>query len=266
MVFFHSNTLINFNLFTNFMKGTFVMIDGVDGCGKGTVTTALRRYEEKKGKRILDLREYWQEYNTIPEFDDVKEYDVIISNEPTFAYVGKAIREEIIRKNEKRKYSGLSTAHAFSLDREILYKRLLVPAVDAGKIVFQERGVISSLIYQPVQLEQITLMDLMKLPGNAFAIKHAPSLLLIIDIDPDVALKRLKERKKQDNAIFEEILFLRKIASRYKSEWIQKVFEKGGTSIVYIDTNPPATVEDTERKVVDLWEKYNNESTLVKHI
>ena len=35
------------------MKGTFVMIDGVDGCGKGTVTTALRRYEEKKGKRVL---------------------------------------------------------------------------------------------------------------------------------------------------------------------------------------------------------------------
>ena len=114
--------------------------------------------------------------------------------------------------------------------------------MEAGKIIFQERGVISSLVYQPVQLEQITLMDLMKLPGNAFAIKHAPSLLLIIDIDSDVAIKRLKERKKQDNAIFEEVLFLRKIASRYKSEWIQKVFEKGGTKIVYIDTNPPATV------------------------
>ena len=106
----------------------------------------------------------------------------------------------------------------------------------------------------------------MKLPGNAFAIKHAPSLLLIIDIDSDVAIKRLKERKKQDNAIFEEVLFLRKIASRYKSEWIQKVFEKGGTKIVYIDTNPPATLEDTERKVIDIWEKYNNESTLVKHM
>ncbi len=56
------------------------------------------------------------------------------------------------------------------------------------------------------------------------------------------------------------------MAARYKSEWIQRVFEKGGTKIVYIDTNPPATVEDTERKVIDLWEKYNNESTLVKHI
>lgn len=248
------------------MKGKFVMIDGVDGAGKGTVTTALKRYEEKKGKRILDLREYWQEHDTIPEAEEIKEYDILVSYEPTSCWIGRAIREEIIKKNEKRKYSGFSTAQAFALDREILYKKLLVPALDAGKIIFQERGVISSLVYQPVQLEQITLMDIMRLPGNAFAIKHAPSLLILIDLDPDIAIKRLKERKKQDNAIFEEVLFLRKIAARYKSDWMKKVFEKGGTEIVYIDTNPPKTVEDTEKAVIEIWEKFNKESTLVKHM
>jgi dTMP kinase len=198
--------------------------------------------------------------------EEVQEYDVLVSYEPTSSMIGKVIREELIRKNEKRKYSGLSTAQAFSLDREILYKKLLVPALQAGKTIFQERGIISSLVYQPIQLEQITLMDIMKLPGNAFAIKHAPSLLIIINLDPDIALKRLKERKKQDHAIFEEVLFLRKIAARYKSDWIQKVFEKGGTKIVYIDTNPPATVEETEKKVIEIWETFNNESTLVKHM
>lgn len=243
-----------------------MMIDGVDGAGKGTVTTALRRYEEKRGKRILDLREYWQEHNTIPEVEDVQEYDILVSYEPTSCLIGKAIREEIIKKNEKRKYSGLSTAQAFSLDREILYKKLLVPALNAGKIVFQERGVISSLVYQPIQLEQITLIDIMRLPGNAFAIRNAPSLLIIIDIEPDIAIKRLKERKKQDDAIFEEILFLRKIAARYKSEWVKKVFEKSGTRIAYIDTNPPKTKEDTEQKVVEIWEDFNKENTLIKHI
>lgn len=248
------------------MKGTFVMIDGIDGSGKGTVTSALRRYEEKKGKRVLDLRDYWQEHNNIPEIEEVQEYDVLVSYEPTSSMIGRVIREEIIRKNERRKYSGLSTAQAFALDREILYKKLLVPALQAGKTVFQERGVISSLAYQPIQLEQITLMDIMKLPGNAFAIKHAPSLLILIDLDPDVAIKRLKERKKQDHAIFEEVLFLRKIAARYKSDWMKKVFEKGGTTIEYIDTNPPKTVEDTEKAVIEIWEKFNKESTLVKHI
>ena len=248
------------------MKGIFVMIDGIDGCGKGTVTSALRDYEQKKGKRVLDLREYWKEQGTIPTHEEVKEFDVFISNEPTYAWVGKAIRDEMIRKNEKRKYSGISTAHAFALDREILYRRFIVPALEAGKIIFQERGVISSLAYQPIQLEQISLTDIMRLPGNAFALKHAPSLLLVLDIDPDIAIKRLKERTKQDDAIFEEILFLRKLAARYKSDWIQKVFEKGGTQIEYINTNPPATVEDTQAKVIALWEKFNGESTLVRHV
>jgi dTMP kinase len=248
------------------MKGKFVMIDGIDGAGKGTITSALRKYEELKAKKILDLREYWQEHDTIPSIDEIKEYDVLISYEPTSCWIGKAIRQEIIKKNDRRKYSGMSTAQAFALDREILYKKLIVPALEAGKIIFQERGVISSLIYQPVQLEQITLMDLMKLPGNSFAIKHAPSLLIIIDIDPDIAIKRLKERKKQDDAIFEEVLFLRKIAARYKSDWVKKVFEQGGTQIEYLDTNPPMTVEDTEKKAVEIWEKFNNQNTLLKHV
>ncbi len=262
----NSNSLINSGNITYSMKGIFVMIDGIDGCGKGTITNALRDYEQKRGKRILDLREYWKEHGAIPTHEDVKEYDVFISNEPTYAWVGKAIREEIIRKHDKRKYSGMSTAHAFSLDREILYRRFIVPALEAGKIIFQERGVISSLAYQPIQLEQITLTDIMRLPGNAFAIKHAPSLLLLMDLDADIAIKRLKERTKQDDAIFEEILFLRKLAARYKSEWIQKVFEKGGTKIEYIDTNPPSTVEDTQQKAIAIWEKYNNESTLIRHV
>ncbi len=248
------------------MKGTFVMIDGLDGSGKGVIATALREYEEKKGNQVFDLREYWEETEDIPELEELKDYKVIISCEPTNALIGKVIREEIIKKHPIRKYSGLSTAHAFALDREILYKKLLVPALMQGKTVIQERGVITSLVYQPVQLEQITLIDIMKLPGNVFALKHAPTLLILTDIDPDVAMQRLKERKKQDHAIFEELLFQRKIASRYKSDWLKKICEKNKTVIEYIDTNPPETEEETKKKAIEIWEKWNKEETLLKHL
>jgi dTMP kinase len=247
------------------MKGQFVMIDGLDGSGKGVIATALRDYEQKKGKKILDLREYWEENAKIPEIEEVQEYDIIISSEPSSAMIGKVIREEIISKNT-RKYSGLTTAHAFSLDREILYKKLLVPAMQQGKTIIQERGVITSLVYQPVQLEKITLMDIIRLPGNAFALKHAPSLLLITKIDPDIAMQRLKEREKQDNAIFEEVFFQRKIAARYNSDWLQKIFEKNKTRIEYIDTNPPKTIENTKDKAIEIWETHNRESTLMRHM
>jgi len=242
------------------------MIDGLDGSGKGVIATALRQYEEKKGMRVLDLREYWETKSDIPEIEEVKDYDVIISSEPTNAMIGKVIREEIIRKNQTRKYSGLATAHAFALDREILYKRLIVPALMQGKTVIQERGVITSLVYQPVQLEQITLLDIIKIPGNTYALKHAPSLLLITELDADVAMQRLKERKKQDDAIFEEVLFQRKIAARYKSEWLQKIFEKNQTVIEYVNTNPPRTIEDTKKTAIEIWEKWNKKNTLLKHM
>ncbi|MBS3137840.1 deoxynucleoside kinase [Candidatus Woesearchaeota archaeon] len=238
------------------MKGTFIMIDGLDGSGKGTVATALREYLLSQNKKVFDMREYWKETNNIPEFEEIKDSDIIISSEPTFSMIGKVIREEIIRDNG-RKYSGLTTAHAFSLDREILYRKLIIPALEAGKTVIQERGVITSLVYQPIQLEKITLMDILNLPGNKLTLKYAPTLLVITKVDPLVVIQRLKQRQdKKDHAIFETLDFQRKLAERYESTWLKQLFESKGSKVVYLDTNAPATVEDTREKAVNLFKTF----------
>lgn len=247
------------------MKGKFVMFDGLDGSGKGTLVNALKEYYEDKNKKVFDLREYWKEHNDIPEITELQEFDVIISSEPTHSMIGKVIREEMIVKNERR-YSGLSTAHAFSLDREILYKKLIIPALRAGKMIFQERGVITSMVYQPVQLEKITLRDIIHLPGNTLALKNAPDFLIITTVSPATVMKRLKAREKQDNAIFEERLFQRKIDERYRSQWLKTVFEKQGSKVIYFDTDEPKTVEQSKQEIVELWEKENNEHTVVRHM
>lgn len=218
------------------MKGVFIMVDGLDGSGKGTIVTALKDYLEQQGKSVFDLREFWQLKNDIPTEHMLADYQVIISSEPTHSMIGKVIREEIIQDNG-REYSGLSTAHAFSLDREILYKKLIIPALQSGKIIIQERGVVTSLVYQPVQHEKLSLMDLISLPGNKLALKHAPTLLLVTVIDPDISMKRLDGRAKKDNAIFEKIVFQRKIAERYQSDWLKKLFENHGSKVVYLDTS-----------------------------
>ncbi len=218
------------------MKGTFIMVDGLDGSGKGTIVTALKEYFEQKNKAVFDLLEFWQMKNEIPTAQILADYDVIISSEPTHSMIGKVIREEIIQDNG-REYSGLSTAHAFSLDREILYKKLIVPALQLGKIIIQERGVITSLVYQPVQHEKLSLMEIINLPGNKLALKFAPQLLIITTIDPDISMKRLDDRHKKDNAIFEKIVFQRKIAERYQSDWLKRLFETHGSKVVYLDTS-----------------------------
>ena len=183
-------------------------------------------------------------------------YDIIVNAEPTYSYLGIAIRDEIVKDNQ-RKYSGLTTAHAFALDREILYRKVLIPALEAGKTIIQERGVVSSFVYQPIQLERMNLQDIMNIPGNRLALKYAPSLLVITQVDPQVVIHRLRNRDKQDHAIFEKLVFQGQIANRYESEWLRKLFEGKGTKVVFLDTNYPKTVEDTKRAAIELWEKYD---------
>jgi thymidylate kinase len=235
------------------VQGIFLMVDGPDGAGKGVVIDSLKEHLTLEGKRIFDLREYWKEHNDIPEATEVAEYDVICSCEPTCSMVGKVIREEIVMDNGRR-YSALTTAHAFSLDREILYRKLLIPARQAGKVILQERGVTTSLVYQPIQQEQMNLQDIMNLPGNRLALKNAPDMLMIIRIDATEAVRRLEERhKKRDNAIFENVLFQRKVEERYESEWLRKLFENFKAKVVYLDTNSPLSEEDTKANAVKIW-------------
>jgi thymidylate kinase len=236
------------------MKSKFVMVDGLDGSGKGVIVDALQQWAESKGMKTLDLRSYCSEKGRFPNEEEIGEYDAIISSEPTFCYVGKAIREELIRSSDK-KYSALSLAHAFALDREMLYKHVLIPAIKAGKYVFQERGISSSLVYQPVQ-EHIHLSELIKMPGNKTALQYAPGLFIISTVSPETVIKRLGERTKKDNSIFDNLSFQRNIDSRYRSEWLKQIFERSGSKVVYLNTDEPKTSEETQQEAIKIVEEF----------
>jgi dTMP kinase len=230
--------------------GKFVMVDGLDGSGKGVAVTGLREYAESKGKKVLDLREYWKERGGFP---DISDYDVIVSAEPTFTGTGKKIREELIRNGSAA--TGKEIAEAFSQDREELYKKIIIPALEQGKWVFQERGVISSIVYQPMMGDSNVTLDFVKsLPGNKFCLEHAPDLMVITVVNPEVVIERLGEREKDDNAIFEKLEFQKKIREVYESGWLKELFEKHGSKVVYLDTNPPKTPEDTKKKIIEIFE------------
>ncbi|MBI2575409.1 hypothetical protein HYV82_06005, partial [Candidatus Woesearchaeota archaeon] len=93
------------------MKGRLVVADGLDGSGKGVIIDALGEWAEAQGMKVLDLRDG----SELPEPEELESYGAVLSAEPTFSFVGKAIRDELIRENN-RKYSAWSLAHAFALD------------------------------------------------------------------------------------------------------------------------------------------------------
>ncbi|MEK6826089.1 MAG: hypothetical protein AABX90_00495, partial [Nanoarchaeota archaeon] len=60
------------------MKKIFVVIDGLDGIGKGEIESAIKNYEIKKGTKILDLKDFWQEHHRHPEVHELENYNMII--------------------------------------------------------------------------------------------------------------------------------------------------------------------------------------------
>jgi len=235
-----------------------ILIEGIDGSGKGLITDTFKEMAEKEGLKVFDLRAHIKREKEFPEYEQIKEYDVILSAEPTFGWVGRAIREELIKDNG-RNYSALAVAQAYSLDRKILYKRLLIKALQEGKIVLQERSVVSSIAYQPLQAqlqgENLTLETVLKLPGNKLAVEDfPPSVIIITRVDPETAIHRLAHRSKKDACIFERLAFQKKLQERYESTWLKVLFEKHGSKVEYLDTS--TTIEATKEQVRRIWTDY----------
>ncbi|MEK7570617.1 MAG: hypothetical protein AAB515_04255 [Patescibacteria group bacterium] len=227
-------------------RGSFIIVDGIDGSGKGTVVDAYATWAQSQGLRVFDVRAFAKANQRLPEPVDWQGSDILISAEPTHAGIGHVIREEIIKENA-RAYSALETAMAFSLDRHVLYQKVILPALAQGILVVQERGVSSSLAYQPIQ-GKVTLQQLLKLEGNRFTLKHRPDLLLIALCPPAIAIKRLGKRLKKDQAIFEKLAFLKKLDTRYRSPWFGRLFRRQGSIVGFLDTND-ALVE-TQKEAV----------------
>lgn len=235
-------------------KGTLVIIDGIDGCGKGTLVQALAHWSRRRGKRVFDLRQYGLRYHRLPEPEELKRYDVIISAEPTFSLIGRAIRDEIVRNN-RRDYSALATAQAYSLDRMVLYRRVIIPALQMGKTIFQERGFSTSICYQPIQKEPLPIKKILQLEGNQLTAKYRPDLLMIVRVSPAEAMRRLRLRTgKRDHHIFERLAFLEKAERRFEAGWYRKLFQRFGSQVAYVDTD--IDKRESIRQAVTIWEKF----------
>lgn len=252
-------------------SGLLVAVEGIDGSGKGTVVhhqggllNCLRTHVPSLS--VFDIDEWQRSSQNNPElnpgndhrprYDDdnvkgvikprtpgLKEANIILVSEPTYSGTGRDVRFEMIEDNG-RTYSAVSAAQAFSIDREVLDRRLILPALKDGKIVIKSRCMVTSLVYQPIQAEQngepgltpwmLTSDDF---AGNRHQLLYcAPDLLIIQTLGAGEAMRRLEGRKdKQDGAIFENLSFQQKLAVEYQSDWLREMFENRGTRVVYVN-------------------------------
>jgi dTMP kinase len=219
----------------------FLMIDGIDGSGKGTIVSCLREALQEAGKNVADLPAIMKQ-GRFPEEKDWRDADVVVTTEPTYAGVGAVLRTELLRDAS---YDPGTVAAAFSVDREMHYRRVIIPACAAKKCIISERGISSSLAYQVTA--GLPEADVLAFAGNALAMEHAPDFLVLADIDPETAIARLAARAgKQDDSYFERAPFLRTLAARYRDPAYRTLFETRGTTL--IDLSTAGTIEETRER------------------
>jgi len=159
----------------------FVVIEGIDGCGKSSVTKELAR---RLGKRA------------------------ILTREPTDSWIGKAVR-----KGTDQRISPYTDALLFMADRSI-HTMDIDKLVSKGKLVLSDRYYHSTVAYQAAFLEG-------KFEGDAFEwlldanlrISRRPDLTILLDIPPELGLERIKARRALSR--FEKLGFLKKVRANY---------------------------------------------------
>lgn len=228
-----------------------IVFEGIDGSGKGTVAQLCCLYFEKQtGGRTFDAISFFKEHGTFPGAHELEGYTVLHTAEPTYAWIGAAIRQEMTR-NEARPYSPHAIAEAFALDRLIHYKRLVLPARERGMAVVQERGVMSSLAYQSLTSPTLTVNAIAALEGNTFQLEHGPDYVVVLNLSAEKAMERLRGRtNKKDDSIYEHYDFLRKLEERYASPEARAAMTRGATRIIDFSTNVPLDI--MKQKFLDL--------------
>lgn len=251
-------------------QGLFVVVDGLDGIGKGEIERVLRGYEEKQGKAVFDAIAWSKAYERLPELKDfwetpVPHFNTVMNAEPTYVGIGKVIRDEITRRNS-RQYPSEVHVEAYSIDRLISMQMVVVPALEHGLNVLQSRCVASTLCYQAL-LAQIEGKDIdvvreriLKHPGNIYQLEYAPNLLIIPTVESsEVLQERLKERgknEKEDKSMFENAEFQGKLKPLYEDSWLRKVFEEHGTSVAYL--NAGVSVESTRNQALEVYKQFSS--------
>ena len=182
------------------MDYKYIGIDGIDGCGKTTIINLLKDYLEKN------------------------KYKVFVKKEPD--PLKDKISEIISKPHEENLDYGVTLALLFTADRQIQNLKVK-EMINKGYIVLSDRTIYSTFSYQSLY-EGFDVNWLKEI--SKYIIR--PDITFILDLDPEIALSRIEERKKE-KTYYERIEFLRKVRENFLR--LKEIFPDD--KIIYINAN-----------------------------
>ena len=180
------------------MEGRFIVLEGSDGSGKSTMADKIGKYFSEEGR------------------------DIEFTREPGGTLISEKIRELILdRNNIEMDYR--TEALLYAASRAQLISEKIIPWLKAGKVVISERYVYSSLVYQGLG-RGLGIDEVKKI--NDFATAGIrPDLVILLDIEPEKALKRKLCIDGGDRLENEDISFHKNVYEGYKklSEYFPEI-------------------------------------------
>ncbi|MEK7118057.1 MAG: dTMP kinase [Patescibacteria group bacterium] len=194
------------------VNGKFIVIEGGDGVGKGTLVGHLKtRFSESA---------------------------FVYTREPGGTEVGEKVREILLG-------CAMTPATEMMLHfsyRPEIFERIVLPAVRSGKHVINERHIASTYAYQIVGRECEHLLPSFLAMEHLLGEIMTPDLYIYLDLDPKVATERLKKSGKAlDRFELEGEAFHRRVRAGY-----HKYFETHRSVIVDANRSEGPILEEVE--------------------
>lgn len=172
-------------------RGYLITFEGSEGSGKSTQVGLLADRFEAAG------------------------YDVVVTREPGGTEIGEQIRHLLKHAGEGSKMTPETELLLFAASRAQLVREVILPALDAGRIVLCDRFMDSTTVYQGMarRIQQGPVHVI-----NQFAVGDlTPDVTVVIDVPAEVGFSRIKHRVTDlpDRLEEENIEFYRKVREGY---------------------------------------------------
>tara|TARA_A100001388_G_scaffold89896_1_gene65036 strand:+ start:4382 stop:5023 length:642 start_codon:yes stop_codon:yes gene_type:complete len=176
------------------MKGKFIVIEGIDGCGKTTQINEISKWLPKSGFMSKDS-------------------ELITTREPGGSQLGQKLRNLILENNTQNTPSSLAELLLYSADRAEHVSKIIKPALEKNNWVVSDRFSDSTLAYQgfgrKINLQLIKNLESIVCQGVY------PDLTIFLEISPEESILR-RNNKIPDRIESEGIKFLEKVDEGFK--------------------------------------------------
>ena len=171
------------------MKSAFIVLEGIDGCGKGEQIKLLQNYFFERDKRI----------------------DVFTTREPTYGQYGMQIRK-LLKEEDDPMASAEKCLELYTLDRKEHNKAIkTVLDFTSGElvpIVLCDRYYHSTYAFQ--QTQGISFDKIHEVQKDFLK----PTVTFLLDLKPEIALSRISNGRDGTEK-FEKIDFMKKLRQNY---------------------------------------------------